>query len=174
MRLFIQMEYRNTELNTLNRCQLYTQVVFLSDICNAAGTKLEQQLWNQLTVADSPYRWPIVPKPTPMEWRLWQQVLQKAMSVGRNLAIPLPLDKWHSRPQNAPGWYYHAQENTLYHHTEEGYTRHSMYPRWSRMQAFHQAGEVPITPPSKSAMQIATVALQGEFFAYRHRHQQTV
>jgi len=122
MRLFIWVGCRNMDLNMLNRCQLYLHVVFLSDICNVGETKLEQHLWNQLNVAESQYKWPKVPKPTPMEWRLWQQVPQQATSVGRNLALPLPLGKWHPQKENSPGWYYQAQENALHHQTEDGYT----------------------------------------------------
>jgi len=89
MRLFIWTGYQNMELNTFNRCWLYLRVVYLLDICNAGGTKLEQYLWNQPTIAESPYQWPVVPKPTAMEWRLWQQALQQAISLGRNLALLL-------------------------------------------------------------------------------------
>jgi len=41
MRLFIWIGYITAELNMLNRCRLYMRVVFLFDICNAAGTNLE-------------------------------------------------------------------------------------------------------------------------------------
>jgi len=91
-----------------------------------------------------------------MEWRLWQQVPQQATSVGRNLALPLPLGKWHPQKENSPGWYYQAQENALYYQTEDGYTQHGMYPRWSRTQAFHQVGEATTLPPARSDLQIAT------------------
>jgi len=71
MKLFIQMGYWNMELQMLNRCRLYMRVIYLLDICNAGGTKLEQYLWNQPTIAKSPYHWPVIPKPTATEWRLW-------------------------------------------------------------------------------------------------------
>jgi len=98
------------------------QVVFVLDICNVAGTNLESYLWNKPNLAESPYLWPKIPKPTPMEWRLWQPALQHATSTGWNLALPLQLGKWYPKKDSSPGWYHHAQENTLYHQRETGYT----------------------------------------------------
>jgi len=109
---------------------------------------MEQHLWNQLHITKSIYHWPKVPKPTPMEWRLWQQALQQATSLGRNLVLPLPLGKWYPQKENSPGWYYQAQEHTLYHQTEDGYTQHDMYPRQSQTQAFHWVGKTTTEPPA--------------------------
>jgi len=108
MRLFIWMGYRNIELNMLNRCQLYLRVVYHLEICTSWGTHLKQYLWNQPTIAKSPYQWPVIPKPTATEWRVWQQALQQAISLGRNLALPLPLGSWHSIMESRAGWYCHA------------------------------------------------------------------
>jgi len=95
MRLFIRTGYWNTDLNMLDRCQMYLHVVFLSEVCEAMGQKMEQHLWKQLHITESAFHWPKVPKPTPMEWRLWQQAIQQATSVGWNLMLPLPLGKWY-------------------------------------------------------------------------------
>jgi len=46
---------------------------------------------------------------------LWQQALHTALSLGRNLALPLPLGKWNTTPDALPGWYYRPEENALYH-----------------------------------------------------------
>ncbi len=67
MRLFIRAGYRKTELNTLNQCRMYLQVVFLSDICEATGYKMEQYLWKQPHVTESVFRWPKIHKPTTSE-----------------------------------------------------------------------------------------------------------
>jgi len=79
--------------------------------------------------------------------------------------LPLPLGKWHPRQGDSPGWYYHTQENALYHRTKEGYTRHGMYPRQSRTQLFHRTGEATIESPAWSDLQIASVTLLGEKIA---------
>jgi len=59
MWLFIRTRYQHMELCMLNRCRLYLRVIYLSDICNAGRTKLEQYLWNLPTIIESPYQWPL-------------------------------------------------------------------------------------------------------------------
>jgi len=39
--------------------------------------------------------------------------------------------------------------------------QHSMYPRWSRAQAFHSVGEEIMDFPTASELKIATVSPQG-------------
>jgi len=45
MRLFLQHGVRGQDLATLNRCRMYLQAVFLSDICNRQGMAIESQYW---------------------------------------------------------------------------------------------------------------------------------
>jgi len=82
MRLFIHSGFRNTELKTLNKCRMFLQVTFLSNICEASGMKLEHHKWKKPNRHESPYKWPTIPPPTPMEWHIWQQALQKATLAG--------------------------------------------------------------------------------------------
>jgi len=165
MRLFIRAGYQTTDLNTLNRCRMYLQVIFLSEICEATGNKMEQYLWKQPQVTKSAFCWPKIPKPTPTEWRLWQQALQWATSMGQNLMLPLLLGKWHHQKEHSPGWYYHISENALYYRTPEGYTCHGMYPRWSQTQLFHWRGKAAPETPDWLDLHIASVTLQGEKIA---------
>ncbi len=161
MQLFIQAGYWKTELNTLNRLRLYLRVVYLSEICTAGGMHLKQHMWNQPTQQESPHQWLAIPKPMPTEWRLWQQALQKLISLSRNLTLALPLGSWHPPSEIRSGWFYHAAENALYHQTKMTKMQHSMYPRRSRAQAFHSDGEAITEFPADSELQIATVSLQG-------------
>jgi len=41
MRVFTEQGYRATDLAMLNKCRLYLQVIFVSDICNASGTGIK-------------------------------------------------------------------------------------------------------------------------------------
>ncbi len=94
MRVFIRAGYDNQELALLNCCRMYTRDIYLSNICTATGTKLKQHCWNNPTQGASTYTWLDYPKPTPMEWRGWQQALQRYLSLGCNLSLPLPLGCW--------------------------------------------------------------------------------
>jgi len=144
---------------------MYLRVIFLSDICEASGIKLEQYLWKQPQVTDSLFCWPNMPKRTQTEWQLWQQAIQWATLIRRNLALPLPLGKWYHQTEHSPGWYYHTEENAVYHQTHEGYTRHGMYPRWSQTQLFHWRGEAASQSPEWRDLRIASISPQGDKIA---------
>ncbi len=157
MRMFLRKGYHNTELQVLNKCRMYLQVTFLSDICKASGRQLDQNIWKCPTRQESPHQWPIIPAPTPAEWRAWQQAIQQTTSVGRNLTLPLPLGKWFPLKMTQSGWFYHASKTALYHSMPQGVTRHSMVPRRSRAQAFHRHGDPEYNHPPWETTQVATV-----------------
>jgi len=82
-----------------------------------------------------------MPTPAPSEWLLWQTVLQQALSLGHNLALPIPLGKWKNTGKPRTGWMYNEDENALYHSMSTSLTRHSMIPRQSRTHYFHGKGD---------------------------------
>ncbi len=161
MWVFIQAGYQSKELEVLNWCRMYTRDIYQSDICNATGTKLEQHHWTHAIPGDSTYTWPIYPKPTPMEWRGWQLALQRSLSLGQNLQLPLPLGKWILHKYHRYTWYYHAGKEALFHQTPEGTTWHVILPRRSRTQAFHATGEFITELLPTDELQIASAVLQG-------------
>jgi len=136
--------------------------IFLSDICEASGQKIDQNSWQQPCRHESQYQWPTIPAPTPAEWQMWQQAILQTTLVGRNLSLPLPLGKWSAHKATKPGWFYASQENALYHRTSDVVTRHGIVPRRSRAQAFHAHGEVTQDPPPWLNTQLATVRIQGD------------
>jgi len=162
MRVFIRAGYRSKELEALNRCRMYTKDIFLSDICNATGTQLEQHRWTHAIPGESTYTWPYYPKPTPTEWRGWQLALQRSLSLGRNLQLPIPLGKWILHKHHKHIWYYHAGEDALFHTTPDGTNRHGILPRRSRTKTFHAIGELTAELPPSAELQIASTVLQGE------------
>jgi len=162
MRVFIQARYQSKELKVLNRCRMYTKDIFLSDICNATRTQLEQHRWTHAIPGDSTYTWPDYPKPTPMEWRGWQLALQQSLSLGRNLQLPIPLGKWLPYKHHKHIWYYHMGEDALFHTTPDGTTRHGILPRRSRTKTFHARGEPTAESPPSAKLQIASIVIQGD------------
>jgi len=83
MCLCIWVGYWGKELAVLNHCQMYTRTIYLSDLCNATVTKLEQPCWTQLVQCESPSKWPDHPKPTP-------HGMESMATVPRTNAIPWP------------------------------------------------------------------------------------
>jgi len=160
MWLAICIGYRTVELATLNQCCMYMRATYLSDICNAMGTKIKQHLWSQPTVLNSPYQWPSIPKPTPSEWQMWQQALWHALSLGNNLSLPIPLGRWAYSTKPRTGWVDHEEENAIYHCMPTTHTRHTMIPWQSRMQ-LHGKGEIVGKWPSSREVKVALVAQVG-------------
>jgi len=162
MRLFLRSGFHTTELKILNKCRMYLQVMFLSDLCEASGKKLDPHIWQRPHRRESAYKWPTIPPPTPAKWQTWQHALTQTTLVGRNQTLPIPLGKWYAHKTTQPGWFYATQENALYHSTKHGITRHGQIPRRSRAQAFHKQGEAITEPPDWATTQVATVSEQGE------------
>jgi len=102
------------ELDMINQCQMYLRATYLSDICNTSGTHIEQHLWNNPMILDSAYTWPAMPKPTLLEWHMWQTALQCTLSLRCNLSLPIPLGRWKHLGKTPTGWLYNAEENALY------------------------------------------------------------
>jgi len=43
-RAFLQVGYQKTELQSLNKCWMFLQLIYVSDICNRIGTEVEQAI----------------------------------------------------------------------------------------------------------------------------------
>ncbi len=68
---------------TVNQCHMYLQVIFVSEICNGEGTKIDQNYWNGKQVnLQSNYQWPRMSPPTAQEWNFWRQWLMSGLSLG--------------------------------------------------------------------------------------------
>jgi len=82
MKIFLQHGARGQELATLNRCRMYIQAIYLSDICNGLGTAVDTQFWSGDHKCSTPYRWPRTEKPTNQEWQEWRRTITQACQLG--------------------------------------------------------------------------------------------
>jgi len=83
MKMFLQDGVRGADLATVNQCHMYLQVVFVLEICNGEGTKIEQNYWNgKQAHSQSNYQWPRTNPLTTQEWNLWRQRLMSGLSLG--------------------------------------------------------------------------------------------
>jgi len=69
MQLFIRQGYHYTDLRVLNKCWMYLQVIFLSDICKGSGSKIAQQAKKPADTYS--FNWPKMVKLTSREWNIW-------------------------------------------------------------------------------------------------------
>jgi len=142
---------------------MYIKVIYLSEICNAMGTKIKQCLWNQPIEVESPYHWP-VKIPNPHHWNGdagSKPYNRLSLSLGCNLSLPLPLGNWMTQMEVTYRWYYHPMEMALYHKTPMGCTSHGIFPKRSQTQTFHNKDEEVAHIPLMQELRVASVVVQG-------------
>jgi len=134
---FLRTGYRDSKLVTLNRCRMYLQVIFLSDICNGQGTTIENQFWSGTAISNSHnFRWPCTHKPNPSKWGLWQRALTRSFNLNNTWKLPIPLGKWDSITTQTNGWYTDEAGLQLFHQTEQEWTTFTPLPSCRRTRSF--------------------------------------
>ncbi len=134
---FLRTGYQDAELVTLNRCRMYLQVIFLSDICNGQGTTIETHFWSGTAISNShDFRWPRTHKPNPSKWGLWQRALTRSFNLNNTRKLPLPLGKWDSITTQTNGWYTDEAGLQLFHQTEQEWTTFTPLPSRRRTRSF--------------------------------------
>jgi len=122
---------------------MYLKVVFLSDICNGEGTKIEQSYWDgQPTHSMSKYLWPRMSLPTQQDWNLWRQWLTSGLSLGRGQQLSLPLRPWQAHVNEAPGYFMDITGHHLYSLHEQKWYSHAKIPHHCRQKEYHRTGQV--------------------------------
>jgi len=153
MHTFIRSGFCNSELCTLNRCRMYLQVFFLSDMCTKTGDWISSKLWTHPTPLPSNFRWPRTVKPSPQEWATWQWAITQSLSLGCNQTLPLPLGPW-LRWHEVNTWYYNPLDLALFHQNQGVWTTYTPIPKCTRHQLFHIMGckirlNIPTSPSFK-------------------------
>ena len=100
MENFVRHGYKGPFLASLNRCRMYLQIVWLSDISDMEG-KCIDKLAMQGCKSDyitTPHTWPIQMKPATKDWSKWRKALQQSLGLSRSsrrLPLGKHLGKWH-------------------------------------------------------------------------------
>jgi hypothetical protein len=101
---FLKLGFTDTQLCTLNRCRVYLQVIFLSDITSADGSIIIPECKQGVRLADrvSVLQWPIQERPSSSAWTLWTQALQHFENRNRLL---IPLRQWVGETHQRWRWF---------------------------------------------------------------------
>jgi len=111
----------------------------------------------------SDYSWPKAAKPSPTDWNTWELTISRALNVGRQNRLPLPLGTYlHHTPK---GWYFSPEETALWFASGNDWYCHGKIPSRLRTQTFHRHREIatPTQPLRRVTVRInpTTVALTG-------------
>jgi len=143
---FLQHGFRQPQLGSLHRCQMYLQVLQLSDITMATGDRLLTTNWRDYSPIPSEYKWPAATKPSQSDWHMWDLALATAFQAGHNARLACPLGNYFL--ENNKGWYYDPLEQALWYRNDHQWSRHGKIPSRSRTQMFHRQGE-PDSPTNQ-------------------------
>jgi hypothetical protein len=90
-------------LRAFNRCRVYMQVTYLSEISTADGLRIARTSWIGQRLRNHPLLWPQQPAPGPNSFRIWRRLLATAFLLGHrrrvcsrtvDLVLHQPLRAW--------------------------------------------------------------------------------
>jgi len=82
MRIFLHHGIEGVELASMNRCQMFLKVTYLSDICMGDGKYIDTRYWAGKETCQTKYQWPRTEKPMTYEWNMWRINLVNVLSLG--------------------------------------------------------------------------------------------
>jgi hypothetical protein len=88
MELFMKLQSNNKDMETLNRCRLFLQVITLSDITNAEGDRIIKEAKKGWPIASRPSSllWPNQGPPSQANWKVWRHYIS-LLEVNRKLPV---------------------------------------------------------------------------------------
>ena len=107
MSIFIASGYGGGELAQLNRCRLFHQVFFISDIATANGQLIDSKYRRRERNNDrrSTWKWPCQGAPDSQAWRLWDQALAHMEQRGK---LRVPLGRWIATSHQRWAWQFNS------------------------------------------------------------------
>lgn len=121
--------FTKSELMTLNRCRLFLEVLFLSDIVDGKGEKVTLKAMNGIRDSHrcSEWTWPLQIRPVPIEWKVWQRAITLIVSHGERQGRKLvtPLGPWIRYSHQRFSWFLSQSENAMFRKLRIGWRRYN-------------------------------------------------
>jgi hypothetical protein len=113
--------FTNKELKEISYCRIYLQALYLSDITNIKGNKIEAWEGRGQKQAGHQSTWEWQIQQRPIAWKAWKEALEYLSSEGD---IGESIGEWKSDHHQIMEWHLDAQSSSsLYHHVEGVSTR---------------------------------------------------
>jgi hypothetical protein len=122
--------FTTKELQLINACCMYYQVIRVSDIATSDGSRIptniilgktSRQDLNKVYV--TPYEWPEQPKPSVEAWKLWTKALQLP-TCNESSQLNHPLGPWNHTLDDSWIFYFSTVDNYLYQYNDNQWTRY--------------------------------------------------
>jgi hypothetical protein len=113
--------FSGKELQQINYCRIYLQVLFMSDIANVKGTEVEERArkGKRQSGRKSEWEWPVQQRP--VSWKAWKDAIEY---LAPDNQVSPTLGEWNKSHHQVMEWYVDCISNTLYRHTEGVCLRH--------------------------------------------------
>jgi hypothetical protein len=147
MKAFYALSPTSSELMALNRCRLYLQVLFLSEICTGDGLAISGDAWvgKCFEVPHKQESWPRQQRPSHKDWTIWQLFIKKAFIV-RGLRLRVPLSNWLTC-EDGWEWFFSPSQECLFKLEQGKWISYSQVHKRDRLPTFSNPG-TPANPPS--------------------------
>jgi hypothetical protein len=112
--MFGNLGFRGQELNYLNQCRIFLQVLWLSELTTADGRYLERHaMLPPFSISCMRrYRFPNQGYPSTVAWSTWQRALKQLCICDQRFQLRYPLGPW--ADQTLIRWWYDATSQRLY------------------------------------------------------------
>jgi len=138
---------------------MHVKAFYLSNICNATGTCLEQHLSTQFISCYKSLQMAALPKTNP------EQMSIMAMGITSHISIRQTADPSHTCGSMVLSmcnvWYFYPEESALYQKSKLGWKHHSIVPHHSHTLSFHRKGHNVETESNENVLQVASVVANG-------------
>jgi hypothetical protein len=129
------------QLGSVNRCRVYLQVIWWSDIIDGNGVAISENAikGKREPCLNNKWKWPNQEKPTSQDWDIWVMAISKGTFRSRRGKVELqqPLGKWLKGDHM---WYYdQGTERLLHGPTNIVWTRVPGRPTRQAHLRFHQS-----------------------------------
>ena len=156
---------RPTAMKRFNRCRLYLQVTFLSELCNGSGTAIATSYFDGSHPSDSAsrLRWTRQAQPGPQSWKIWKHVLRQLFlqkpKARKDLKLKQPLGPWiisHTDLRRRYKWWFDLATQTAWTKMDDKWYQHKQQHYFRR---FHQHGSEKPDAPQNLVYQLQRIQL---------------
>jgi hypothetical protein len=119
-------EFTATELKEINRCRIYLRVFYISDIASRDGQGIADWARKGRHDAGRKSSWAWLVQQRPTSRKAWKLALDHL--APDNCVIP-QLGDWFEQHHQQSEWYFDAEQNTLFHHSNGIWEQHSVTNR---------------------------------------------
>jgi ribonuclease HI len=114
---FVRQCYMTGQIESINRCRVYLQVLMLADITSADGKHIMVPLLSGHHLKDrrSTLHWPRQHNPSKADWLEWEKAI-RSLCCGLQLCTPLDMTCIHTHQE----WFWFIDDSRTLHQNTEG------------------------------------------------------